>query len=195
MRVVARRVFQFETAGHNIMIIGRKVKLRQKKLSDARSDYKWQTDTELLRLDAMPALTASFPQYLQGYTSELRRPAPTRHIFAVETVGGEHIGNCVYYNVDEAKGEVELGIMIGNRDYWGDGYGVDAVTVLVNHIFRRTKIRRVYLKTLDWNQRAQKCFLKCSFTPCGHMVKGRYSFVLMELYRLQWETGPMERVK
>ena len=174
------------------MITGRKVKLRKKKLSDAGNDYKWQTDAELLRLDAMLALTTSFPQYLLDYTSELRRPAPARHVFAVETVDGEHIGNCVYYNVDEARGEAELGIMIGNRDYWGNGYGTDAVTALVNHVFRRTKLGRIYLKTLDWNQRAQKCFLKCGFTSCGHMVRDGHSFVLMELHRPQWPAGPAE---
>jgi len=174
------------------MITGRKVKLRKKKLSDARSDYKWQTDAELLRLDAMSALTTSFPRYLLDYTGELRRPTPARHIFAEETVDGEHIGNCVYYNVDEARGEAELGIMIGNRDYWGNGYGMDAVTALVNHIFRRTKLGRVYLKTLDWNQRAQKCFLKCGFTPCGRTARDGHSFVLMELHRPQWEAGPAE---
>jgi len=171
------------------VIIGSKVRLRQKKLSDARNDYKWQTDTELVQLDATPVLSTSFPQYLLDYTSELRSPSPNRCLFAVETIDGEHIGNCVYYNVDENRGEAELGIMIGNRDYWDNGYGTDAVAALVDHIFQQTKLRRFYLKTLDWNQRAQKCFMKCGFIPCGHMVKDGYSFVLMEFHRQQWQEG------
>ncbi len=168
------------------MIIGNKVRLRNKRLADARDDYRWQTDPELVRLDAVPLLTIAFAQYLSEYSSELRNPSSGRHQFAVETVEGEHIGNCVYYGIDETKGEAELGIMIGKRDYWDKGYGADTVTTLVDHVFRQTGLRRIYLKTLDSNVRALKCFEKCGFTPCGQMVKDGFSFELMEIRRGQW---------
>jgi len=169
------------------MIIGNKVKLRDKKLSDARNDYRWQTDYELTQLDAAPLLTISFPHYLLDYTGELRYSIPTRHRFAVETPDGTHIGNCTYYNIKKCNGEAELGIIIGDRNYWGMGYGADAVITLVNHIFLKTNINRIHLKTLDWNTRAQKCFKKCGFIPCGQLYRDGYSFVVMELHRKQWE--------
>jgi len=169
------------------MTISNKIKLREKRLADAPDDYAWQTDAELAHLDAVPLPTATFPQYLSDYASELRYPSPFRHRFAIETLKGEHIGNCTYYTIDETKGEAELGIMIGNRSYWDKGYGVDAVTTLVNRIFRQTKLNRIYLKTLISNARAQKCFRKCGFAPCGHLKRDGYNFVLMELYRKQWE--------
>jgi len=175
------------------MISGSKIKLRDKRLSDARNDYQWQTDPELTRLDAVPLLTTSFPQYLLDYTDELRYLISTRHRFAIETLDGKHIGNCVYYNVNETKGEAELGIMIGNRNYWNNGYGTDTVSTLVNHIFPQTNFKRIYLKTLDWNQRAQRCFKKCGFTPYGHLVRDGYNFVLMELHRKQWEERQTEQ--
>jgi RimJ/RimL family protein N-acetyltransferase len=164
-----------------------KIKLREKRLADAPDDYAWQTDPELAQLDAAPLPTISFPQYLADYASELRYPSPTRLRFAIETMDGEHIGNCTYYGIDETKSEAELGIMIGNRSYWDQGYGADAVATLVNHIFKQTKLNRIYLKTLDSNSRAQKCFTKCGFAPYGHLKKDGYSFVLMELHRKQWE--------
>lgn len=169
------------------MIIGNKVRLRDKRLSDARNDYKWQTNPELARLDAMPLLTTSFPKYLLDYTTALRYPTPTRHTFAIETFDGKHIGNCVYYNINATEDEAELGIMIGDGDCQDKGYGTDAVATLVNHIFRQTNLKRLHLKTLDWNQRAQKCFQRCGFTPYGHRARDGYSFVLMELHRKQWE--------
>lgn len=169
------------------MIIGSKVKLRDKRLSDARNDYRWQTNPELARRDAMPLLTTSFPKYLLDYTDVLRQPIPNRNAFAIETFDGKHIGNCVYYNINETRNEAELGVMIGERDYWGQGYGTDAVAALVNHIFLETNIRRIHLKTLDWNQRAHKCFQKCGFISCGHLNRGGYKFVLMELHRQQWK--------
>jgi len=174
------------------MITGNKVRLRNKRLADAPNDYAWQTDPELARLDAALLLTATFTQYLSDYTSELHYPSSIRHHFAIETLEGKHIGNCVYYDINETKGEAALGIIIGNRDYWDKGYGADAVATLVNYIFHQTSLRRIYLKTLDWNGRSQKCFKKCGFIPNGHLVKNGFSFVLMEIYREQWEKWQME---
>jgi len=168
------------------MIAGSKIKLREKRLADASNDYAWQTDPQLAQLDAAPLPTISFSQYLADYASELRYPSPIRYRFAIETLEGEHIGNCTYYGIDETKGEAELGIMIGNRVYWDEGYGADAVTTLVNHIFHQTKLNRIYLKTLNSNTRAQKCFRKCGFTSYGRLKKDGYNFVLMELHRKQW---------
>ena len=169
------------------MIIRSKVILRAKKLADAQDDYTWQTDPELARLDAAPLLTMPFSRYLSDYVSELHYPVLTRHRFAIDTLDGKHIGNCTYYGINEANGEAELGIMIGERNWWGKGYGADAVNALLSHIFHRTNLKRIYLKTLDSNARAQKCFQKCGFTPYGHSVKDGFSFVLMEINRKHWE--------
>ena len=177
------------------MSSGNKVTLRDKRLSDARNDYIWQTDPELAQLDATSLLTVSFPQYLLDYASQLHHSTPTNRRFAVETSSSKHIGNCTYYNINERRGEAELGIMIGDHNYWDKGYGTDAVTALVNRIFLETNFKRIYLKTLDWNTRAQNCFKKCGFTPCGHLQRDGYSFVLMEFHRDQWEEQKRDRVE
>jgi RimJ/RimL family protein N-acetyltransferase len=169
------------------VIIGGKIKLRDKHLADALDDYNWQTDPQLAQLDAAPLLITTFPEYLSDYASELRYPYLTRRRFAAETLDGKHIGNCGYYGIDKAKGEAELGIMIGNRDYWDKGYGADVVSTLVSYIFRHTNLKRIHLKTLDSNIRAQKCFKKCGFTPYGHLVRDGFSFMLMEINRKQWK--------
>jgi len=174
------------------MIIGSKIILRDKRLADALNDYTWRTDPELAQLDATPLLTITFPQYLSDYTSQLGYSTSTRHPFAIDTLDGKHIGNCVYYGVNETRGEAELGIMIGNRDYWDKNYGADAVTTLVSYIFRQANLKRIYLKTLDSNSRAQKCFRKCGFTPYGHLVRNGYSFVLMEIHREQCQDQQTE---
>src|SRR4030042_2229148 len=168
-------------------ISGDKTKLREKKLSDVRNDYKWQADPELARLDAAPALIQSFSLYLLDYATSLHQSQFNRFPLAVETLDGRHIGNCTVYDIDEKKGEAQVGIMIGNRDYWDKGYGADVVKAMADHAFRSTKIRRLYLKTLDWNARAQKCFTHCGFKPFGHLRRHSYAFTLMELKREEWE--------
>lgn len=157
-------------------------------MSDAREDYAWQTDPELAQLDAALALKMTYQQYLSEYTFELCYPSSNRFEFAIETLSGEHIGNCVYYNVNYTEGKAELGIMIGNRRYWNNGFGVEAIDSLLDHIFKRTRLERIYLTTLTWNIRAQKCFKKCGFNLCGEIERDGSTFLLMVISRLEWET-------
>jgi len=185
---VRKRIARKSKPGLNV-ILGTKVRLREKKLADARNDYRWQTSPELTQLDAMPLLTVSFSRYLLDYTAMLRNPSPKRLMFAIETLEGRHIGNCVYYNIDREKGEAEVGIMLGESDCWDRGYGTDALATLVDYIFGTADLQRIYLKTLDWNGRAQRCFLKCGFAPCGQMVKNGHKFLLMEIKKESWQKG------
>ena len=168
-------------------IIGRRIKLRDKKLSDVRDDYRWESNPELSRLDAATPLTISFPEYLLSHASAVHGTSSSRRVFAIDTLDGKHIGNCVYYGIDELAGEAELGIMIGNSDYWNKGYGAEAVTLLLGYIFSHTTLNRVHLKTLETNYRAQKCFRKCGFIHYEHAVRDGYSFMLMQIYRKDWE--------
>jgi len=168
------------------MLKGEKVAIREKRVSDAANDYAWRSDEELSRLDAAMTLRIPFKHFLNGYTDEIGQSSPRRQRFAIDTLDGKHIGNCMYYNIDRFRGEAELGIMIGDRDYWGKGYGTDAVATLVEHIFSAPGIERVYLNTLEWNIRAQRCFEKCGFTPCRRRRRFNGTFMVMEIYRHAW---------
>ena len=101
--------------------------------------------------------SASFDDFRALHEEELAYPSPSRRTLAIEDQASRHIGNVMYYNIDYAHGEAELGITIGVREYWGQGYGTDAVRTLVRHLFTKTALRRIYLKTLDWNERARRC--------------------------------------
>ncbi len=176
------------------VVCGDKTRLRDKELGDARQDYEWQTDWELARLDASPTIQCSFREYTADYTAQLHSPSDSRHIFGVVTLDGRHIGNCSYYNINEKRREAELGIMIGDRAFWGKGYGTDAVNALLKYVFTETNLLQVHLKSLDWNLRAHRCFEGCGFTGCGYLYRDGYSFILMEIRRDKWcELGP-ERV-
>ncbi len=169
-----------------MIIKGNKVIIRSKKPSDAEKDYRWQTDAELSALDAVIPGTLSFQEFYREYLDWLKRPYPKRVTFAVDTHAHKHIGNCVYYNIDEANHETEIGIMIGDRDYWSKGFGSDTINTLIDYIFRHLKFRRVYLKTLETNLHAQRCFQKCGLTPCGHREQDGYKFLLMDMPYSRW---------
>ena len=156
------------------------VLLREKRLKDAVNDYAWRSDAELARFDAARPFAASYDDYVALFRDELAYPSPYRRSLAVETHEGAHIGNVMYYNIDTLRREAEIGITIGDRSYWGRGYGTDTVRTLVEHILRATGFRRVYLKTLDWNHRAQRAFEKAGFRVCGRSRRAGNSFVVME---------------
>jgi RimJ/RimL family protein N-acetyltransferase len=165
------------------MLVGQKVVLREKRFSDVENDYAWRCDRDLVRLDAAPLLKPSYREFAACFADELRYPSKRRHRLAIDSLDGRHIGNCMYYDIDVNKKQTELGILIGDREYWGKGYGTDALTILVDYIFREIEIDRIYLKTLDWNIRAQLCFQKCGFIPCGRVTRSGNDFIIMELHR------------
>jgi RimJ/RimL family protein N-acetyltransferase len=53
----------------------------------------------------------------------------------------------------------------------------------VDHVFRKERLRKVYLHTLTWNTRAQKCFQKCGFAESRRVTRAGYDFIHMEMKR------------
>ena len=171
-----------------INIAGQKIVLREKRISDAPDDYGWRVDEELATLDATRPLTMPYEDFLRYSTEEIDFPSPRSKRLGIDTkTHGKHIVNCMYYDIDLRRSEAELGIMIGDREYWSRGYGTDTVNTLLGHIFSTTTIGRVYLHTLEWNARARKSFAKSGFKELRLIRRGNLDFVQMEIFRNQWE--------
>jgi RimJ/RimL family protein N-acetyltransferase len=148
--------------------------LRAKTISDADQDWTWRRDPELATFDAARPYNGTLKEYTNIFSDELSYPSPYRRTIAVEDTDGKHIGNVMYYNVDYHRREAEIGVTIGLREYWSKGYGTDLLATFVD---------RVYLKTLDWNHRAQRCFEKAGFRRYGMSRRGEFNFVLMEIFK------------
>lgn len=165
------------------VVEGERVRLREKRLADAANDYAWRSDPELARYDAAQPLRIDFRDFMLLYAEDLQHPSPLRHTYAIEDEHGRHIGNVMYYNIDQRRRQAELGITIGVTGRWGRGYGTDAVRALLGHIFEATKLTRVVLNTLTWNARAQRAFIKAGFRPVGRERRDGFDFVLMDVSR------------
>ena len=169
-------------------IQGEKTTLREKRFSDAEDDYQWRVDEELGRLDAATPLTIAFQNFLVHYRDEIQYTTPWSRRFGIDArEEAKHIGNCMYYDINYVSGTTELGILIGDRDYWSRGYGTDAVDAMLTHIFTDTPLTMVYLHTLEWNHRAQRSFEKSGFVPIRPVTRGGLHFVYMELPKSRWE--------
>ena len=172
----------------DVLIRGLKVVIREKRIEDAKDDYAWRTDEELARLDATRPISMSYDAFLQYSEEELLYSTHSSKRLALDSLDGRHIGNCMYYDIDGRQGKAELGIMIGDRDYWGKGYGSEAVEMLLAHIFATTSLNRIYLHTLEWNSRARRSFAKSGFRDVKSVRRGGLNFMLMEVLRERWES-------
>ena len=173
--------------GESVFIRGEKVVLREKRIEDAAEDFAWRTDEELARLDATRPLNMSYADFLRYVGAEIDDPGPRSKRLAIDTSEGKHIGNFMYYDIDLRRGEAELGIMIGDREYWGKGYGSDTIRAVQDYIFTNTTLTRVYLHTLEWNERARGAFTKAGMREVKTVRRSGMKFVRMETLRHEWE--------
>jgi ribosomal-protein-alanine N-acetyltransferase len=165
------------------MITGARVVLTPKTLADARHDYQWQKDAELMALTGRPALQCSFIEYITRYAGGYYHHKAIKQ-FAIKTLAdGCHCGNCAIYDIESEFGEAQIGIIIGDKEYLNKHYGQDAIMALISYMFSEMKMNRIFLKTLEDNIRAQRCFAKCGFKTCGSTLLGGRYYLIMELHR------------
>ena len=166
---------------------GEKVRVREKRVEDIQNEYSWRVDPELSRLDATKPMTMSYEDFFRYSKEEMQFPNYRSKRLAVETLEGVHIGNIMYYDLNMQNRQAELGIMIGDKDYWNSGYGTDTVNTLLRHLFTILELDRVYLHTLSWNYRAQASFAKSGFKLVRNVKRGGQDFILMEVLRSDWD--------
>jgi RimJ/RimL family protein N-acetyltransferase len=93
-----------------------------------------------------------------------KKTAETRpdYWFTIEA-DGEVIGDCALMRLDETARTCALGIVIGERAFWGKGYGRDAVSTIVDYGFRHLNMHRIWLGVLASNERAIRSYKACGF--------------------------------
>ena len=60
-----------------------------------------------------------------------------------------------------------LGIFIGDEAYRSNGYGTEAIKLLLEYGFKYLNLHSIRLDLLAVNERAHKCYLKCGFKDTG----------------------------
>jgi len=95
-------------------------------------------------------------------------------IFGIETLDGKLIGNLGLAKMDWKNSQAVLGIVLGEKEYWGQGYGTDAITTLLGFAFKQMNLHRVFLTTYEYNKRAIRCYEKCGFKLEGRMRQAHF---------------------
>ena len=177
------------------MLIGEKVVLRAITREDLDRLCQFQNDVEVeIAGGGDPPAPHAIDRIRAGFERDLDRPAKEVMNFAIEA-DGLCIGQCGLFHVDETARTVELGIIIGDKAYWGRGYGRDAVSLLLSYAFRYRNFRKVFLRTNGRNERAIRAYKACGFVEEGRLREqvysdGRYDDqVFMGILRSDWEAN------
>ncbi|WP_123040131.1 GNAT family N-acetyltransferase [Cohnella candidum] len=105
----------------------------------------------------------------------------------------EYIGQIDLNAIDWRNRAASLGIVIGRKEYHGQGYGREAIGLLQQFVFDTLNLNRLHLDVYEFNQRAFRCYLSCGFVEEGRLRKrlfrdGRYWDVIqMSILKDEWE--------
>lgn len=158
--------------------------------ADAPALARWRLDTEYFRLsDDAPA----YPQLAaQAEKDQAERP-PNLYDFAIRTLDTDQlIGGCGVWVMNWASREGWVGIGVGERAFWGRGYGTEAMQLLLRYAFTQLNLARVSLMVYAYNLRALKSYLRCGFVEEGRVRhdcrrNGEYfDAVSMGILRDEW---------
>ncbi len=121
---------------------------------------------------------------------------PVLHPLAIEIqTGSEWIlgGNAGFFNLEWTNRSAELGIFIGDKSRWDQGYGTEAVRVMLRHAFNTLNLHRIYLRVFASNARARRSYEKAGFILEGTLRQavfrhGTYvDMHIMSILRAEWQ--------
>jgi RimJ/RimL family protein N-acetyltransferase len=146
---------------------GEKVYLRPPRDSDLQRRVEWLNDPETFRL-----FTGSLPSRPYEYADAQRwlqnlETDATAFLWSIETADHRHIGDVDLHDIDFKIGVARLTILIGDKEFWGKGYGRDAVRTVLRYAFLELGLESVSLRVYDFNNRAIRCYEKCGFEKVG----------------------------
>ncbi len=175
------------------MLTGQKVILRATTRDDLERLHQFNNDVDVeIAGGGDPPIPQSLARLQAQYDADVSKGGRDGTSFAIEA-DGQYIGQCALFQFDPVVRTCALGITIGDKAYWGRGYGCDAVRVLLDYAFRLHNIRRVYLSVNSTNERAIRAYRACGFVEEGRLRQhvwsdGHYiDLVQMGMLQDDWE--------
>jgi len=131
----------------------------------ARAEIRWQRDTEFHRLaDGDAARITSEKKIKEWFEKQAEQGfKPERYPFSVRTLDEDKYIGFFGLWVDLIHKEAWVGIGIGEREFWGKGYGTDMMKLCLQYAFTELCVARVSLGLHQYNPRALRSYEKCGF--------------------------------
>ncbi len=105
-------------------------------------------------------------------SAQSRRDALILGIVACD--GDRHIGNIALQSIDPIHRSAELAILIGEQEYWGKGFGLEAARLICRHGFETLNLQRIYCGTYSNNVGMQKLALALGMQQEGVRRQAAY---------------------
>jgi RimJ/RimL family protein N-acetyltransferase len=175
---------------------GDRVYLREVVPSDVTDRYiAWLNDPEVtagLEIRFQPHSKEGILEYVHEMAG-----SPNHAFLAVVVKEDDrHIGNIKLGPINWVHRRGDIGILIGEKDCWGRGYGTEAIRLLVRHAFMQLNLHRLVAGVYEDNPGSIRAFQKNGFDIEGIMKdhcfsRGRYvNGVLLGLVRSEPPNTP-----
>lgn len=167
------------------MIYGARIRLRGPEQADLPLFVAWLNDPEV-RHNLAAYWPMSMAREERWFADLSSRPVHEQPL-VIEIQDGDAwtpIGNCGFHQIDWVHRSAELGIMIGVKSHWNQGYGTEAMQLLQQIGFETLNLHRLYLRAYERNQAGIRAYEKAGFQLEGRQRhaqydEGVYSDVLM----------------
>lgn len=176
------------------MIYGKRIRLRAPERDDVPRFVAWLNDPEV-RQGLSMYLPLSISEEEKWFEQMLERPA-NEHPLTIDVRNTEDwipIGNCGFFSIDWRNRVSEVGIFIGDKSYWNQGYGSEAMGMLLRHGFLTLNLNRIFLRVFESNPRAIRAYEKSGFIHEGRQRQAEYQngkyidVLLMSVIRSEWK--------
>ena len=155
----------------------------------------WSRDSEYARqLDSDPAHPQSVRRAKEDIQKWMENESPDNFGFMVRTLADDRlIGFVGLDGIRWTHGDTFVGIGIGDPEYRGNGYGTDAMRVILRYAFTELNLHRVSLDVFEYNPRAIRSYEKAGFVVEGRQRQAlnrdgrRWDVIYMGILREEWE--------
>jgi len=131
----------------------------------------------------------------EGYDERVEDTSKPKPGYHIDTVDGQHIGWVTIHNYDQEEKSTFIGIGIPEEEYWGKGYGTEAVSLFINFLFDSYGLETIRAATWTGNKRMVRCAQKAGFTNSKTMPHRSSVSVRGEpLERIEFSLSRAERL-
>lgn len=181
------------------MIYGEGIRLRATERQDLPRFVEWLNDPEVRR-GLLLHLPMSLAEEEDWFENMLKRPS-AEHPLVIEILEGTEwvmIGNCGIHNIDWRCRSAEVGIFIGEKRLWNQGYGAKAMRLLLQHGFETLNLNRIALDVYENNPKALRSYEKVGFVHEGRKRQAMFKegiffdILTMSVLREEWQAGKQD---
>ena len=174
-----------------VFLKGNRVYLRPPTKDDIPLFLRWMNDEEVTQYlgSYLPLVEADEIEFLE----RLHKNKNENIVFViVDAKNHKAIGTMGVHGINWKDRRGITGAVIGEKAYWGKGYGSEAKMLLLNYLFNELNLYKVCSLVIAFNKRSQAYSEKCGYKVEGvlkrHLFKnGRYcDEIHMAVFKKDW---------